>query len=332
MLMLIKIFIVILSSILFGFILDIIFGDPRWFPHPVKAIGYLALKFELFFRNHIRNEKTAGIFFTISIISVAFLLPVSIIFILMLINIYAAGAVAAILIYTSISIKDLKIESMKVYYELKNNNIENARKNLSMIVGRDTKNLNEREIIRATVETISENLVDGIMSPIFFSFIGWAPLAISFKAVNTLDSMVGYKNKKYRYFGTASAKTDDFMNFIPARISLLIIPAAAAMCKKDWKNSYKIAVRDWRKSPSINSGIPESAFAGALGVKLGGNNYYNGIISMKPEIGDTIRPLDKEDIVLALKLVYASSLIFLFFCILIFSLIFLSLYFIAKRL
>ena len=329
--MLIKIFLVILSSILLGFILDVIFGDPRWFPHPVKAIGYLALKFELFFRNHIRSEKMAGIFFTISIISVAFLLPASIIFILMLINIYAAGVVAAILIYTSISIKDLKIESMKVYYELKNNNIENARKNLSMIVGRDTKNLNEREIIRATVETISENLVDGIMSPIFFLFIGWAPLAIAFKAVSTLDSMVGYKDKKYRYFGTASAKTDDFMNFIPARISLLIIPAAAAICRRNWKNSFKIAIRDRRKSPSVNSGIPEAAFAGTLGVRLGGNNYYNGIISIKPEIGDNIRPLDKEDIVLTLKLTYASSVIFLFFCILIFLLIFLLLYFLTKR-
>ncbi|MHB1254012.1 MAG: cobalamin biosynthesis protein [Candidatus Humimicrobiaceae bacterium] len=137
-------------------------------------------------------------------------------------------------------------------------------------------------------------------------------------------------NKKYRYFGTASAKTDDFMNFIPARISLLIIPAAAAMCRKNWKNSYKTAIRDRRKSPSVNSGIPEAAFAGTLGVRLGGNNYYNGIISIKPEIGDNIRPLDKEDIVLALKLTYASSLIFLFFCILIFLLILLLLYFLTK--
>lgn len=325
--MFIKIFLVILSSILTGFIFDIIFGDPRWLPHPVKAIGYLAAKFELFFRKHIKNEKTAGIFFTASIVSIAFLLPAFIIIALMFINIYVAGAFASILIYTSLSLKDLKVEALKVYQELEKNDIDNARKNLSMIVGRDTKNLNEKEIIRATVETISENLVDGIMSPIFFSFIGWAPLMIAFKAVSTLDSMVGYKNKKYRYFGTASAKTDDFMNFIPARISLLIIPVAAAICKKNWRSSFKIALRDRKKSPSINSGIPEAAFAGALGIKLGGNNYYNGIISIKPEIGNSIKPLCKKDIILAIRLTYISSFLFLFFCILIFLPIFFLLYF-----
>lgn len=317
-----KTFILYQASIVLAFLFDLIFGDPRKFPHPVKFIGFLASKFEPFFRKKIKNEKIAGTFFAVSIILVTLILTSSLVIGFYFINIYLSFFIAFFLIYTAIAYKDLKIESLKVLNSLKNNNIVEARKNLSMIVGRDTQNLNEDEIIRATVETIAENLVDGILSPIFYAFAGNAIFTLIFKAVSTLDSTVGYKNEKYKYFGTASAKIDDILNFIPARISLILIPIASFICKKDWKNSLKIALRDRNKNPSPNSGIPEAAFAGALGISLGGLNFYNKIPVYKPKIGDAKKDLDQKDIIDALKITTVSTILFIFFCIALFNIIF----------
>ncbi|MCL6088138.1 MAG: adenosylcobinamide-phosphate synthase CbiB [Actinobacteria bacterium] len=321
---LLQYFIIFEGTIILGFIIDLIFGDPEKFPHPVKGIGFLALKFEPFFRKRFKRERMAGTFFALSIIFISFSLTFLIIFGAYFINVFLAGAVAAIFICTSIAIKDLKRESLRVENSLKKQDIAAARKNLSMIVGRDTENLTQEEIMKATIETISENLVDGILSPLFFAFIGSAPLAIAYKASSTLDSTVGYKNKKYKYFGTASAKIDDFLNFIPARISIILIPVAAFLCKKNWRNSFRIALRDRKKNPSPNSGIAEAAFAGALGIQIGGLNYYNGIPSDKPKIGSPLKKIELKDIIDSLKITYAVSILFLLLGVIISSALFFS--------
>lgn len=327
---LLQYFFIFEGTIVFGFIIDLIFGDPEKFPHPVKGIGFLALKFELFFRKRFKKERMAGIFFALSIIFISFVLTFLIILGAYFINIFLAGTIAGIFIYTSVAARDLRVESLRVVNSLKNGDIVLARKNLSMIVGRDTENLTQEEIIRATIETISENLVDGILSPLFFAFIGNAPLAIAYKASSTLDSTVGYKNEKYKYFGTASARIDDCLNFIPARISIILVPVAAFLCKKNWRSSFRISLRDRQKNPSPNSGIPEAAFAGALGIELGGLNYYNGVPSNKPKIGAPVKKIELKDINDSLKITLTASVLFLLFGVIISGALFFTILYFYK--
>ena len=290
-----------------GYFLDLILGDPVWLPHPVKGIGRLIIKLEPVFRRIFGNEKTAGIFFTFSIAGMSWGIVFIIVCLSFLLNAYAGFLVSAFLIYTSLSIKDLKVESMPVYRALKSKDIVLARRKLAKIVGRDTENLNDEEIIRAAVETIAENIVDGILSPLFYAFIGGAPLALAYKAVNTLDSMTGYRNEKYRDFGWASAKLDDMANFIPARISIILLPLACTILGKCGINSIKIIFRDRKKNPSPNSGIPESAIAGALGIRLGGKNSYNSVPVRKPFIGDNKISMIPEHIIESIKISYICA-------------------------
>jgi adenosylcobinamide-phosphate synthase len=178
-------------------------------------------------------------------------------------------------------------------------------------VGRDTNTLEHQDVIRATVETVAENIVDGVISPLFYAFIGGAPLALAYKAVNTLDSMVGYKNERYMDFGWASAKIDTSANFIPARLSVLFVPLASLIMGKDASNSWSMAIRDGKKNPSLNSGIPEAAIAGALGIQLGGLNYYDSKPVLKPHIGDNVNALETRHIKDSIKISYVSSGLFL---------------------
>ncbi len=298
-------------EITLAYIADLIFGDPRWLPHPVKGIGWMIKKLEQPLRVMIRDERTAGIVLAIVVIGVSWCFSFVVISIASFVNRYLGYAFSILFIYSSIAIKDLGAESMEVYRPLEKKDITLARKKLSLIVGRDTCNLEPREIVRAAVETISENMVDGIISPLFYAFIGGAPLAIAYKAVNTLDSMVGYKNERYKYFGWASARIDDWANFIPARLSLLFVPLACLLAGKDAPSSLRIAGRDGRKNPSPNSGIPEAAIAGALGVQLGGLNFYNSIPGLKPLIGDEINALEPRHIKEAIKISYICSALFL---------------------
>lgn len=298
-------------EIALAYILDLIFGDPRWMPHPVKGIGWLIKKLELFLREAIKNERIGGIILVISVIGVSWSVSFIIIGIAYSINGYLGSILSIMIIYTSIAAKDLDMESMEVYRSLERKDIISARKKLSFIVGRDTRNLGDREVIRAAVETVSENIVDGIISPIFYAFIGGAPLALAYKAINTLDSMVGYKNEKYKDFGWASAKIDTLANFIPARLSALFLPLASLLAGKDALNSWRIARRDGRKNPSPNSGIPEAAMAGALGVQLGGLNYYNSKANLKPFIGDDVNALELGHIKQSIKISYIASALFL---------------------
>ncbi len=298
-------------EIIFAYLLDLILGDPVWFPHPVKGIGWLIKELERPFRKIIKYERIAGVIFALFVIGVTFALSFIIIRQALSINRYLGMVFSIVLIYTSLAVKDLKVESMGVHRALEKNDIPLARKKLSAIVGRDTANLDKQEIIRASVETVSENIVDGIISPLFYALIGGAPLALAYKAVNTLDSMVGYRNEKYKDFGWASAKIDDWANFIPARLSIFFLPLASLLSGKDALSSWKIARRDGRSNPSPNSGIPEAAVAGALGVRLGGLNFYNSEAILKPFIGDNINAIEPWHIKESIKISYICSALFL---------------------
>lgn len=217
----------------------------------------------------------------------------------------------AMIVYFTLSVKSLADEAKKVMIFLEKNNLTEARQALSQIVGRDTVHLNEEQIVRACVETVAEGSMDGVVSPLFYSFVGGPTAAMAYKAVNTLDSMVGYKNEKYIRFGWASARLDDVANYIPARICAVLIPAASFLCGYDFKGSFRIAFRDGRKHESPNSGIPEAALAGALRSQLGGPSIYQDEIIEKPFIGDARNPLTPKSIAMAIKILYVSSLLFL---------------------
>ena len=287
-----------------AYLMDLVFGDPVWMPHPVRVMGRVAEKLEPLMRALIRNERIAGLCFTALIVGTVWALAFVIV--------KAIGFIASVFfIYTSLAIKDLKVEAMRVVRALEKGDIDSAGKNLGMIVGRDTAGLGEREIVRATVETVSENIVDGIISPLFYALLGGAPLALAYKAASTLDSMVGYKNEKYLKFGWASARLDDIVNFIPSRISAVIMPLASWLSGKSGLDSFRIALRDGTKNPSPNSGIPEAAMAGALGVRLGGLNFYNSAATEKPLIGDGDNALTAGHIKESLKIAYISSGLFM---------------------
>src|SRR3989304_3957317 len=210
-----------------------------------------------------------------------------------------------------VSVKSLADESKKILTALKENDLMKARKALSLIVGRDTANLSQEQIVRACVETVAEGSVDGVLSPLFYAFVGGPSAAMAYKAVNTLDSMVGYKDEKYIRFGWASARLDDLANYIPARISAVLIPIASFLCGCHFKGSLRIAFRDGRKHESPNSGIPEAAIAGALGVQIGGPRKYQGEIVEKPFIGDAQNPLTTKSIDMAIKIIYVASVLFM---------------------
>lgn len=298
-------------EIILAYILDLIAGDPRWFPHPVKGIGWLIKRLEPVLRKVFRNERIDGIVLVVSVIGVSWCLGFMIIKLAYSINRYLSSIISILIIYSSLAAKDLDVASTEVYNSLEKKDIISARKKLSLIVGRDTNHLEHQEVVRATVETVAENIVDGVISPLFYAFIGGAPLALAYKAVNTLDSMVGYKNEKYKNFGWASAKIDDLANFIPARLAMLFLPIASLLAGKDAMNSWRIARRDGRKNPSPNSGIPEAAIAGALGIRLGGLNYYNSKAVLKPFIGDDINALELSHIKEGINISYISSALFL---------------------
>jgi adenosylcobinamide-phosphate synthase len=297
--------------ILAAYLLDLIFGDPPSFPHPVKGIGWLIKKLEGPFRFIIKNERIAGTFFACVIIIPIWLITFVLTQATYFFNNYFGVVISIIIIYTSLSVKDLGIESLAVFDALKEGDMKRARISLSKIVGRDTANLDEREIIRATVETVAENIVDGIISPLFYAFLGGASFAMAYKAINTLDSMVGYKNKRYINFGWAAAKIDDVANFIPARLSVIFLILASLISGYNPIKTWNMTIRDGGKNPSPNSGLPEAAIAGALGVRLGGLNYYDSTAVQKSYIGDDINPLDKSHIKEAVKIAYVTSGLFI---------------------
>lgn len=299
-------------SLIAGYVLDLIIGDPQGFPHPIRLIGKLIEQVEKKLRTKCNNdsdERKAGTVLWFTVVGTSFIVPLLILFLASKINVTVSIILESIMCYYILATRSLRDESMKVYTSLKNNNIVEARRFLSFIVGRDTEKLNEISVAKAAVETVAENTSDGVIAPMIFILIGGAPLGFMYKAINTLDSMVGYKNERYINMGRFSAIADDVANFIPSRISAYLMIAAALITKMDYKNAFKIYKRDRLNHKSPNSAQTESVCAGALNIMLGGNNYYGGILVSKPTIGDDKRTVETEDIKRANKLMYATSLL-----------------------
>ena len=302
-----------LVALVMGYILDLIFGDPYWMPHPVRFIGNLISILEKVIRRFMpktkRGEYIGGIILTVMVVSVSMVIPLVIILMAKSINTYLALTVETFMCYQILATKSLKIESMKVYDELAKNDLPSARKAVSMIVGRDTKDLTFSGVAKAAVETVAENTSDGIIAPMIFIAIGGAPMGFFYKAINTMDSMVGYKNEKYMNFGRFAAKLDDVVNYLPARISAYQMILSSFFLRYDYKNAFKIYKRDRYNHASPNSAQTESVCAGALDVQLAGNAYYFGKLYEKPTIGDNIREINYDDIKKANRLLYCTSII-----------------------
>lgn len=278
-----------------AFALDLLLGDPPNRPHPVRWMGWAINRFEPICRNRIKTEFWAGTFFAIILVVTTALLAV---LGLMLIDAVhpAIGFIARIiLLYYCISARALIDAAMEIYKLLGDHQVNSARQKVALIVGRDVTRYGKNDIARATVETVAENFVDGVLAPLFFAAFGGVPLALAYKMINTLDSMVGYKNHRYQFFGRFSARLDDTANFLPARLSIpIIVLAAWLLCGPCWSRTLKNALKEGRNHASPNAGYPEAAFAGALAVKLGGPNIYHGKIVEKPFIGtpfDDVTPL-----------------------------------------
>ena len=293
-----------------AYVLDLIFGDPQNIIHPVQIIGKMInigekSLLEKKYKSDRKYKFFAGMILNITVISLTYGITYLIrrtsenSIILTVAEIY--------LMYTVFSINSLAREGNRVYNILKEGNIEKARKDLSYLVSRDTGTMDEKMIIRSTMETISENTVDGIVAPMLYMFLGGLPLSMTYKAINTFDSMVGYKNEKYMDFGKFSAKLDDVANFIPARITGILIVIASVILGYDYKNSLKIFIRDRKNHSSPNSGHAEAGVAGALGVQFGGKVSYFGKEVDKPVIGDKIKDFELEDIKKNIKIMYVAS-------------------------
>jgi len=299
--------------ILIAFILDCIIGDPQNPFHPIRFIGGgIALGIKAFKRAKIKSHTAqfiSGAVLTIVIVALSFAATKLITWGFYRINWWAGLVVEAVICYFLIAAKALKVESMKVYYALAAGDLDGARRYLSFIVGRETKCLDEKGITTAAVETVSENLSDGVIAPLIFIFIGGAPLGMAYKAVNTLDSMIGYRNEDYEYFGKFAARLDDVVNFIPARISAFIMMVGSVFVGSDIKGAARIYARDRRNHKSPNSAQTESVCAGALGIRLGGDSYYHGKLVHKPIIGDDVNTPAPSHIKAANRLMYAAVIL-----------------------
>ena len=293
-----------------GFLLDLIIGDPQNPIHPIRIIGSLCKATEKFFRKVLKKSlKIAGLLTWITVVLIVFLFNYFLLKGAYAINNVLGVILSSIMIYFCISTKALKVEGLKGVKYVIQDDIEGARKQLSYIVGRDTKNLDKESILKAVVETVAENMSDGVIAPLFYVGIGGAPLAFLYKAVNTMDSMFGYKNDKYIEFGYFPAKLDDVFNYIPARLSGYFIFIASFVLGLDYKNSFKIYKRDKNNHSSPNSAHPEAAVAGALNVQLGGANYYFGKLVEKPNIGDDIEKIDIHKVNKTNKILYCSAIL-----------------------
>lgn len=296
-------------DVVIAVIVDLIFGDPSWLPHPVIFIGKFIKAIEVKARALAKNNKQLKHFGGLMVIMVTlacFLIPAVLLYLVWPVK-YLFHIVNIFIIWTTIAAKCLKDESIKVYFALDKNDIGLARKYTSYIVGRETKNLDEKQLIRATVETVAENTSDGVIAPLIYAFVGGAPLAMLYKGINTMDSMVGYIVEPYTHIGFFPAKTDDIFNFIPARITGVIMCITAPFMGASIFKSLKIMLRDRKNHKSPNCAYPEAAMAAILKVQLGGNNVYFGKVVEKPTIGDRIRELEKGDIVSSNKIMFFTE-------------------------
>ena len=299
------------AALLAGYAADLIFGDPRWLYHPVRLIGNLIALLEKLIRKIMPVSKAgelAGGFITVVLVLLLCgIVPWVLLNLVFGLNVVAGVILEAFMCYQLLAVKSLKDESMKVYDALTGNTIEDARKAVSMIVGRDTQNLDQKGVAKAAIETVAENFSDGVIAPMFYMFIGGPVLMYIYKGINTMDSMLGYKNDKYIYFGRCAAKLYDAANFIPSRLAALLLIAAAYIGGFNGKGAVKIFKRDRFNHASPNSAQTESAAAGALDIQLAGNAYYFGKLYEKPTMGDSVKEPEAEDIKRVNKLMYIGS-------------------------
>lgn len=323
-----------------GFILDLILGDPRWLPHPIvyigKAISILKKKMQTklygcpyqelsekereMLQREEKKERFFGVILSVLIVVGTFLIAFFILWILEKIHPWLRYILETFWIYQILATKCLKTESMKVYRKLKEGDLEGARVEISYLVGRDTANLDEEEVAKATIETVAENTSDGVVAPLFYIAIFGAPLGMAYKAINTLDSMIGYRNDEFLHLGRFAAKLDDLANFIPARICAIMMILGSLILGFDFKGGIKIFRRDRFAHLSPNSAQTESVAAGALDIQLGGTHDYFGKPVVKPTIGDNIRKVEYDDIKKCNQLLYAAAILMAVACILVRSL------------
>ena len=300
-------------AVVLGFVLDLLIGDPHWLYHPIRLVGALISALEKLLRGvfpkNKNGELAAGVFLLALTAGITTGCAWGLLYLAGRIHPWVRFALETVMCYQLLATKALKDETMKVYTALSQGNLKQARYAVSMVVGRDTEVLDETGVTKAAVETVAENASDGVIAPLLFLAIGGAPLGFFYKAVNTMDSMVGYKNDKYLHFGRAAARFDDVLNYIPARLSGALMSAAASFCGLDAGNAWKIFLRDRRNHSSPNSAHTEAAAAGALHIQLAGNAYYFGKLYEKPTIGDPDRPVEYEDIRRVNRLLYATAVL-----------------------
>lgn len=304
-----------------GFFLDLLLGDPYWLPHPIRLMGSCITKIEKWLRQEekdnkrvcIQGKKLVGIMLGGTLCCTA-----GILFGAFFLHPFVGVLVETVMTYQILAMKCLKVESMKVYAALEAKDLEGARRAVSMIVGRDTKALKQEQIAKAAIETVAENTSDGVIAPMLYTAIGGPILGFCYKAINTMDSMVGYKNERYLYFGRAAAKLDDIANFLPARISAYLMIVVAFLFGKNFsaKGAYDIYKRDRRKHASPNSAHTEAVCAGALGIQLAGDASYFGKVVKKPYIGDALRKVENEDIKRSNQLMYGTAVLCEVLCVL----------------
>ena len=307
-----------LFALLLGFFLDLLLGDPSWLPHPIRAIGSLIAALEKtlrkLFPKRQGGELAGGAALVILVLALSGGFTLLVLWLCGQVGLWLRFLAETVLCYQLLATRSLKGESMKVYQALKAGDLEGARHAVSMIVGRDTQRLDEAGVARAAVETVAENASDGVIAPLIFLAIGGAPRGMAYKAVNTMDSMVGYKNDRYLWFGRCAAKLDDLVNFIPARLAGLLMCLGAGFSGFDGPNALRIFRRDRKNHKSPNSAHTEAAAAGALHIQLGGPNYYFGKLVDKPAIGDADHPVEPLDIVRVNRLMYATAFLALVLC------------------
>ena len=300
-----------LLALVLGFGIDLILGDPHSIPHPVIFIGKLISAMEKLarkiFPKTVKGENFAGGVLWLVVVAVSTAVPALLLWLCYGISVWLGLAIESVMCWQILATKSLKDESMKVYHALQTGDIEKSRYAVSMIVGRDTTKLDDKGVARAAVETVAENTSDGIVAPLIFLAIGGAPLGFFYKAVNTMDSMLGYVEMPYKNIGLVPAKMDDVMNFLPARLSALIMLAAGWLLKLDARNGWKIFKRDRFNHASPNSAQTESVCAGLLGLRLAGDAWYHGVLYKKKYIGDAMREIDYEDIPRSCRLLYVTA-------------------------
>ena len=310
-------------AMLLGFLLDCLLGDPRSIPHPVvcmgKLISWLEKAFRALFPKTRLGENLAGGCIWLVTVAVSFLIPWGLLKLAGMVSPWLRLLLQAIFCWQVLAAKSLRQESMKVYEALKTGTIEDARHAVSMIVGRDTQALDADAVTRAAVETVAENCSDGVIAPMLYFALGGGPLAFAYKAVNTMDSMLGYVEPPYQNVGLVPARMDDVCNYLPARISGIMMLLAGGLLGLNFRNGWKIFLRDRYNHASPNSAQTESVCAGLLGLRLAGDAWYHGVLHKKKYIGDALRPITPEDIPLSDRLMYATAVLTLVICLILLS-------------